>query len=168
MKSFFAHFQDLSNKHGLNISREKELFSSRIGKRVHIFVDKELVDSVQRLCPWFDIVESENELSPGVSIYVASFNQMRHFKQLVEISETDEENIFLLVIETDQKNARFLSIPDTVRFSSTTAEKLNDDLNDLLERWVCDIALQIVKSLQDFQRKRCINEKGVNNNDTGM
>lgn len=147
IESFFAYFQDLSLHFGLDISREQTLFGERVLKKVRMCVDEEFVDSVQSSCLKIKPDQDENDSIPRLTVYVTS---SKHFEQLVKSKQMEEKNFLLLILENDNDVAECLNVPDGILFATTTIQQLEDDINDLLEQWVCQICYLMVKNLQCF------------------
>lgn len=150
IENFFAYFQDLFQNRDVDISSIKTLLKSRVTNKIQIYVHEDLVGSLEVM------MDKGGSMSlPGISVYVTSSNQIEHFKQLVDTNRLDKGRVFLLVVEGDRDTRDFLNIPEGIRFVRTTLEAFTDDLNDLLERSVCDISNLMVMILQWFQTASC-------------
>lgn len=168
IENFYAYFQDLSQKHGLDIASVKKLFIRKVLQNIHMHVNEELVDSVQRSSLQFKKDEDKTSLQHEIIVYVTNLNDMPHFEELVKFNKRDKKNVLLLVVESDCKADEVLNVPDEILFARTTTDKFEDDLNDLLERWVCDICYLMVESLQQFQTKTCTGTEGNCTGETGI
>lgn len=165
MESFLAHFYGLSQKYEyeFDVLRFQTLFNQRVVEDIRLYVQEELAGSLK-----FKTDKVEDEFWPGLRVYVTRSNHIEHFNRMVKLSQMDKNNVLLLVVENDCDADDVLNVPNGIFFARTSTSNLEDNLNDLLERWVSIISYRMVEKIQDFQTKMCTGTDGTYPGDKGI
>lgn len=168
MKNFVAYMEEVSVKFSLDISNIKRLYGSRVCRQINVYVFEDLVKMVKELCPELKKAEDENGLSSPIKVYIASLKHRPHFEVLLQSRSADKENILLVVIQNGLNLESTQSFLKDIRLAHTTMKMFEDDLNDVLERWVCDVSKSIVETLRKLREQIRTSEKGISSHLTGM
>lgn len=165
MESFLAHFCGLSQKYEFefDILRFQTLLNQRVVEDIRLYVQEELAGSLK-----FKMDKADDEFCPTVRVYVTRSNQIHRVNRLVKLSQMDKNNVLLLVVENDCDADDVLNVPNGILFARTLTAKLEDNLNNLLQRWVCRISYLMVEKIQHFQTKLCTGTAGTSTCDTGI
>lgn len=150
IESFFLYFVDLCKELCIDISKTEELFAGRIGSKVYLYVNEELADSLQCFFPELDKAD-ENDIPPRGKVYVSDEKHIQHVLKLAKGNQFEKENSLLLLTETEQDDDDPMNLPDNFRRVRTTKETFKVKLDNLLERWACDVAKLIVEILESLQ-----------------
>lgn len=116
------------------------MFNKRIDQNIYIQVYEEVLAILKERSDVFKEVEQEKGLSPQMRVFVAGLKDKAHIEKQISYCDVDEKDLLVLFVKKDVDTFENVSFSKSIRTVHTTKEKLLDDLNDILERWTCDVA----------------------------
>lgn len=166
LRNLNEYYQEMVTYLRFKSSRVQELLDKRIDQDIYIQVLKEAQYIVQEFHEAFREVEQEKDISPKPRVIVAGFKDKTIVEKLVRTnSDIDESSFLVLFVRNDSDSLENISFCNNIRTVYTTKEKLLDDVNDIIEKWACDVAklmcdeIKIVRSALKTSPESTANKK---------